>query len=116
MRALVVSDMALIAATYGLARFGYGLFLLRFTETFQMGSEVSGFIGSSPSRVSCGPAPPRNSEDPSRQPHARADGTSCSPVLSSQHTVKQSDRADRDAGAAEAGSGTSARHRMKGQS
>jgi predicted MFS family arabinose efflux permease len=44
MRALVVSGMALIAATYGLARFGYGLFLPRFTETFEMGSVVSGLI------------------------------------------------------------------------
>jgi predicted MFS family arabinose efflux permease len=44
MRALVVSGMALIAATYGLARFGYGLFLPRFTETFEMGSAVSGLI------------------------------------------------------------------------
>ena len=44
MRAMVVSGMALIAATYGLARFGYGLFLPRFTETFQMGSASAGFI------------------------------------------------------------------------
>ncbi|TQJ69825.1 putative MFS family arabinose efflux permease [Arthrobacter sp. SLBN-100] len=44
MRALVVSGMALIAATYGLARFGYGLFLPRFTETFQMDSAIAGFI------------------------------------------------------------------------
>jgi len=43
-RAMVVSGMALIAATYGLARFGYGLFLPRFTETFQMGSATAGFI------------------------------------------------------------------------
>jgi predicted MFS family arabinose efflux permease len=43
-RAMVVSGMALIAATYGLARFGYGLFLPRFTEAFQMGSANAGFI------------------------------------------------------------------------
>jgi predicted MFS family arabinose efflux permease len=43
-RAMVVSGMALIAATYGLARFGYGLFLPRFTEAFQMGSATAGFI------------------------------------------------------------------------
>jgi len=43
-RAMVVSGMALIAATYGLARFGYGLFLPRFSETFQMGSATAGFI------------------------------------------------------------------------
>lgn len=44
MRAMVASGMALIAATYGLARFGYGLFLPRFSETFQMGSATAGFI------------------------------------------------------------------------
>ncbi|MBF0660900.1 MFS transporter [Rhodococcus sp. (in: high G+C Gram-positive bacteria)] len=44
MRTLVVSGMALIAATYGLARFGYGLFLPRFTETFQMGSTLAGAV------------------------------------------------------------------------
>ncbi len=44
MRTLVLSGMALIAATYGLARFGYGLFLPRFTEAFPMGSAVSGFV------------------------------------------------------------------------
>ncbi|MDQ0664496.1 putative MFS family arabinose efflux permease [Arthrobacter ulcerisalmonis] len=44
MRALVVSGMALIAATYGLARFGYGLFLPRFTETFHMDSATAGLI------------------------------------------------------------------------
>ncbi|GEO96657.1 MFS transporter [Kocuria turfanensis] len=44
MRALLLSGMALIAATYGLARFGYGLFLPRFTEAFQMGSAVSGLV------------------------------------------------------------------------
>jgi len=36
--------MALIAATYGLARFGYGLFLAQFTETFDMGSAIAGAI------------------------------------------------------------------------
>ncbi|WP_225219245.1 MFS transporter [Arthrobacter gallicola] len=44
MRNLVISGMALIAAVYGLARFGYGLFLPRFTETFDLGSAVSGTI------------------------------------------------------------------------
>ena len=44
MRALVGNGMALIAATYGLARFGYGLFLPRFTETFQMDPAIAGFI------------------------------------------------------------------------
>ncbi|KUG62098.1 hypothetical protein AVL61_03220 [Kocuria rosea subsp. polaris] len=44
MRALVVSGTALIAATYGLARFGYGLFLPRFAEAFQIGPVVSGLI------------------------------------------------------------------------
>ncbi|MEE6272972.1 MFS transporter [Georgenia sp. MJ206] len=44
MRALVVSGMALIAATYGLARFGYGLFLPQFTEEFALGSAIAGMI------------------------------------------------------------------------
>ncbi|MBO0594707.1 MFS transporter [Nesterenkonia sp. E16_7] len=38
------SAMGLIAATYGLARFGYGLFLPRFTETFEIGAAASGSI------------------------------------------------------------------------
>ncbi|MBD8504959.1 YbfB/YjiJ family MFS transporter [Hoyosella sp. G463] len=46
MRALVISGMALIAATYGLARFGFGLFLPRFTDAFQIGPSVSGLIQS----------------------------------------------------------------------
>ncbi|WP_187774146.1 MFS transporter [Lolliginicoccus suaedae] len=46
MRALVISGMALIAATYGLARFGYGLFLPRFAEAFQIGPAISGLIQS----------------------------------------------------------------------
>lgn len=44
MRSLVFSGMALIAATYGLARFGYGLFLPRFADTFEMSSTISGLI------------------------------------------------------------------------
>lgn len=44
MRALVASGMFLIAATYGLARFGYGLFLPQFAEAFQMGTTASGAI------------------------------------------------------------------------
>jgi predicted MFS family arabinose efflux permease len=40
----VTSGAALIAATYGLARFGYGLFLPRFTETFEMSSTQAGLI------------------------------------------------------------------------
>lgn len=44
MRALVSSGMALIAATYGLARFGYGLFLPQLTETFQVTPTTSGLI------------------------------------------------------------------------
>lgn len=44
MRGLVISGMTLIAAAYGLARFGYGLFLPRFTEAFDLGSAVSGTI------------------------------------------------------------------------
>ena len=41
---LIASGLALIAATYGLARFGYGLFLPRFAEAFEMGPAVSGAI------------------------------------------------------------------------
>lgn len=41
---LVASGLALIAATYGLARFGYGLFLPRFAEAFEMGPALSGAI------------------------------------------------------------------------
>jgi len=47
MRAAVTSGMALIGATYGLARFGYGLFLPQFTQTFEMGSFAAGVISSS---------------------------------------------------------------------
>ena len=41
---LVASGLALIAATYGLARFGYGLFLPRFADAFEMGPGLSGAI------------------------------------------------------------------------
>ena len=41
---LVASGLALIAATYGLARFGYGLFLPRFAEAFALGPALSGAI------------------------------------------------------------------------
>lgn len=41
---LVASGLALIGATYGLARFGYGLFLPRFAEAFDMGPALSGAI------------------------------------------------------------------------
>lgn len=44
MLGLVASGMSLIAATYGLARFGYGLFLPQLAEAFQLGSTVSGAI------------------------------------------------------------------------
>lgn len=44
MRTLVASGMVLIAATYGLARFGYGFFLPRFTETFQLAPSLAGAI------------------------------------------------------------------------
>ncbi|WP_422116646.1 MFS transporter [Brachybacterium sp. UNK5269] len=44
MRALVISGMILIAATYGLARFGYGLFLPQLTEAFAITPAVSGLI------------------------------------------------------------------------
>lgn len=41
---LIASGVALIAATYGLARFGYGLFMPRFAEAFEMGPVLSGAI------------------------------------------------------------------------
>lgn len=44
MARVVLSGMALIAATYGLARFGYGLFLPRLEETFTLGPAVSGAV------------------------------------------------------------------------
>ena len=44
MRTLVASGVALIAATYGLARFGYGLFLPRFVESFAVGATAAGVI------------------------------------------------------------------------
>lgn len=44
MRAVVTSGMALIAATYGLARFGYGLFLPQFADTFSLSPTAAGAI------------------------------------------------------------------------
>lgn len=44
MARVVLSGMALIAAAYGLARFGYGLFLPRFDESFTLGPAVSGAV------------------------------------------------------------------------
>lgn len=44
MRAVTTSGIALIAATYGLARFGYGLFLPEFTENFEMGTFAAGVV------------------------------------------------------------------------
>ncbi|WP_454085837.1 MFS transporter [Georgenia sp. Marseille-Q6866] len=44
MARVVLSGMALIAATYGLARFGYGLFLPRLEEAFTLGPAVSGTV------------------------------------------------------------------------
>lgn len=44
MARVVLSGMALIAATYGLARFGYGLFLPRLEETFALGPAVAGVV------------------------------------------------------------------------
>ena len=41
---LVVSGTALIAATYGLARFGYGLYVPQFTGTFELSSTAAGVI------------------------------------------------------------------------
>jgi len=44
MHPLVIAGTALIATTYGLARFGYGLFLPEFTDSFGMGSTVAGAV------------------------------------------------------------------------
>lgn len=44
MQAVVTSGTALIAATYGLARFGYGLSLPSLTRTFEMSSVAAGAI------------------------------------------------------------------------
>lgn len=44
MARVVLSGMALIAAAYGLARFGYGLFLPRLEESFTLGPAVSGAV------------------------------------------------------------------------
>lgn len=41
----LVSGTALIAATYGLARFGYGLFLPAFAEAFDLSATFAGAIG-----------------------------------------------------------------------
>ena len=108
--------MTLIAATYGLTRFGYGLLLPRFTDTFQRAPVISGFIGPSPSKVSCGSTPPGNSDERERQPPLGRAVRAALSALSPQYIDKQSDRADRDTDAAEAGSGTSAPRKTKGQS
>ncbi|MGX7724899.1 MFS transporter [Rhodococcus pyridinivorans] len=44
MHPLVIAGTALIATTYGLARFGYGLFLPEFTDSFGIGSTVAGAV------------------------------------------------------------------------
>ncbi|MGF1473257.1 MAG: MFS transporter [Rubrobacteraceae bacterium] len=43
---LVPAGLAMIAVTYGLARFAYGLFLPEFRETFELDAAVLGLIGS----------------------------------------------------------------------
>ncbi len=43
---LVAPGLALIAVTYGLARFAYGLFLPEMRETFGLSSSLLGVIGS----------------------------------------------------------------------
>ncbi|WP_051442008.1 MFS transporter [Arthrobacter sp. H14] len=50
---LAASAMGLIAATYGLVRMGYGLFLPFFAETFAISATVSGLIFSGTSVVFC---------------------------------------------------------------
>lgn len=46
MRTFLISATALIAATYGLARFGYGLFVPAFAESFDLTPTVTGSISS----------------------------------------------------------------------
>ncbi|WP_083586803.1 MFS transporter [Agrococcus sp. Marseille-P2731] len=46
MRGLILSGMALIAATYGLARFGYGLFLPQLGAAFALSPAVAGVVQS----------------------------------------------------------------------
>lgn len=41
---LILSSMGLIAATYGLARFGYGLFLPQFQSAFELEAATAGMI------------------------------------------------------------------------
>ena len=41
---LILSSMGLIAATYGLARFGYGLFLPQFQQAFDLDGATAGMI------------------------------------------------------------------------
>ncbi|WP_081745028.1 MFS transporter [Arthrobacter sp. H14] len=50
---LTVSATGPIAATYGLVRMGYGLFLPFFVETFTISATVSGFIFAGTSMVFC---------------------------------------------------------------
>ncbi len=49
----VTSGVALIAATYGLARLGFGLFLPSFSATFSLSPTVSGLLSSGASVLYC---------------------------------------------------------------
>jgi len=42
----IISATALIAATYGLSRFGYGLFVPAFNQSFALTPTVTGSISS----------------------------------------------------------------------
>lgn len=52
----IVSATALIAATYGLSRFGYGLFVPAFSRTFDLTPVVTGTISSGSFLAYCGAA------------------------------------------------------------
>lgn len=51
-----LSALTVIAATYGLARLGYGLFLPAFSRSFDLGPAVGGILSSGASLLYCGAA------------------------------------------------------------
>ncbi len=55
-RALVVSGLAVIAVTYGLARYGYGLYLPQFRAAFGLSAGVSGLVAAGSYLGYCGAA------------------------------------------------------------
>ncbi|MPY10156.1 MFS transporter [Arthrobacter bussei] len=51
-----LSAVTVVAATYGLARLGYGLFLPAFSQTFNLGPALAGILSSGASLLYCGAA------------------------------------------------------------